>query len=135
MEFTQWTTQYSVGDPLMDAYHHIFFKTVHDLARELADLPAPAVAERIAFLLTYASMHFDSEEQLMQEIAFPELNAHKELHRAFQEKLSALQERYLAIPSTIHAEELLQLSEAWLTQHILGEDMKYKAYLKPNRKR
>jgi hypothetical protein len=33
MEFTQWTAQYSVGDPLMEAYRHIFFKTIHDLAR------------------------------------------------------------------------------------------------------
>lgn len=130
MEFTQWTTQYSVGDPLMDAYHHIFFKTIHDLSRELPNLPAQAVAERIDFLLTYASMHFDSEEQLLQAVTYPELEAHKELHRAFKAQLVALQERYLANPSSNVAEELLELSEAWLTQHILGEDMQYKDYLK-----
>jgi hemerythrin len=131
MEFLQWTAQYSVGDPLMDAYHHVFFKTIHDLARELPDLPSSAVEERIGFLVNYASMHFDSEEQLMQEIAYPELAAHKELHRAFKELLCALQDRYFTHPSPAAAEELLTLSQAWLTQHILGEDMKYKGYLKP----
>ena len=126
MEFRQWTEQYSVGDPLMDAYHHIFFKTIHDLARELADLPSQAVEERIAFLVNYASMHFDSEEQLMQEIGFPELETHKELHKVFREQIAALQNRYLATPSAPIAEELLEFCQIWLSQHILGEDMKYK---------
>lgn len=130
MEFTQWTAQYSVGDPLMDAYHHIFFKTIHDLSRELATLSIEAVQERIAFLVSYASMHFDSEEQLMQKIAFPEIEAHKELHQTFKEQLSAMQDRYLSNPSITTAEELLELSQAWLRQHILGEDMKYKDYVK-----
>jgi hemerythrin-like metal-binding protein len=129
VEFTQWTTQYSVGDPLMDAYHHIFFKTIHDLARELAELPSQAVEERIAFLMNYASMHFDSEEQLLQEVAFPELEDHKALHLAFKADLTGLQERYLANPSIATAEELLELSQAWLHQHILGEDMKYKVFV------
>jgi hemerythrin len=130
MEFTQWTAQYSVGDPLMDAYHHIFFKTIHDLARELATLSPEGVIERIAFLTNYASMHFDSEEQLLREVSFPELAAHQELHRAFQEQLAALNDRYLANPSITAAEELLELSQAWLREHILGEDMKYKDYVK-----
>jgi hemerythrin len=129
VEFTQWTAQYSVGDPLMDAYHHIFFKTIHDLARELAELPTQAVEERIAFLMNYAAMHFDSEEQLLQEVAFPELEVHKALHLAFKADLTALQDRYLADPSIATAEELLEMSQVWLQQHILGEDMKYKDYV------
>ena len=130
MEFLQWTAQYSVGDPLMDAYHHIFFKTIHDLAKELGGLSGQEVEERIAFLLNYASMHFDSEEQLMHEIAFPGLEAHKELHRSFKEQISGLQARYLSNPSITIAEELLELSQSWLRHHILDEDMKYKGYVK-----
>jgi hemerythrin len=130
MEFTRWTERYSVGDPLMDAYHHIFFKTLEDFARELAELAPAAVEERIAFLLNYAGMHFDSEEQLMREVAYPELEAHQELHRTFKERLKVLQDRYLALPSSGTAQELLALSEAWLREHILGEDMKYKPFLK-----
>src|SRR5512145_270628 len=114
MEFTRWTEQYSVGDPLMDAYHHIFFKTLEDLSRELEGLAPEAVGDRIAFLLNYAAMHFESEEQLMREVAFPELEAHRELHRAFKERLTGLQDRYLALPSNAAAQELLELSEAWL---------------------
>ena len=129
MEFTRWTEQYSVGDPLMDAYHHIFFKTLEDLSRELESLAPEAVEDRIAFLLNYASMHFESEEQLMRQVAFPELEAHQELHRAFKERLTGLQDRYLARPSSPVARELLELSEAWLREHILGEDRKYQPYL------
>ena len=129
MEFTRWTERYSVGDPLMDAYHHIFFKTLEDFARELAELAPAAVEERIAFLLNYAAMHFDSEEQLMREVAFPELEAHRELHRTFKERLKrACRTATSPSPPARPAQELLELSEAWLREHILGEDMKYKPY-------
>lgn len=130
MEFAQWTERYSVGDPLMDAYHHIFFQTIQDLSRALPGLPPPVVEERIAFLASYASMHFDSEEQLLQGVSYPALEAHRELHRAFKERLTAIQDRYHASPSPACAEELLAVSQAWLSEHILGEDMKYKDYVK-----
>jgi len=40
------------------------------------------------------------------------------------------QERYLADPSLAMVEKLLALSQDWLRQHILGEDMNYKSYVK-----
>ena len=131
MEFAQWSERYSVGDALMDAYHHIFFQALQELSKTIADATPLVVEERIAFLLNYASMHFDSEEQLMQAIAFPELEAHRVLHRTFKEQLSAIQARYHSSPSLAIAQELLELSQVWLSQHILGEDMKYRTYLKP----
>jgi hemerythrin len=130
VEFIQWTEKYSVGDPLMDAYHHVFFQTIKDLAEALDTLPPEIVADRIDFLMSYAGMHFESEERLMEEHAFPGVEAHRSAHQAFKEQLAFIQENYRANPSPQIAEQLLAMSEDWLTKHILGEDMKYKPYLK-----
>jgi hemerythrin len=130
MEFTQWTEAYSVGDPLMDAYHHIFFQTIHDLGNHLDSMAPEAIEERIAFLVNYASMHFDSEENLMARCGFPDLEAHRSKHQAFQERLLALQASYLEHRSSTIALQLLTMAQDWLVEHILGEDLLYKPYLK-----
>lgn len=130
MEFTQWTSRFSVGDPMMDAYHHIFFETIRTFALALPDLSPEAVEERIQFLANYATMHFESEERLMEQIAYPDLEAHREQHRLFKEQLALIHQAYQVTPSHALAEKLLALSQEWLKDHILKEDMKYKACVK-----
>lgn len=115
----------------MDAYHHIFFQTIQDLAKTLDQLTPAAVEERIMFLVNYAAMHFESEERLMEASAYPEFEAHRRLHAAFTERLAALQQAYHATPSAAIAHSLLELSQEWLGDHILREDMKYKTYVQP----
>jgi hemerythrin len=130
MEFSQWTESYSVGDPLMDAYHHIFFQTILDLGNNLHTLSPGLLEERIAFLVNYAGTHFDSEEHLMEGCGFPDIEAHRQAHQRFKERLLALQDQYQADHSPALAEELLAMTHDWLKQHILGEDMKYKPFLR-----
>lgn len=130
MEFTQWTSRFSVGDPMMDAYHHIFFETIRGFAMALPDLTPEAVEDRIQFLSNYAGMHFESEERLMEQVGYPDLETHREQHRLFKEQLTLIQQAYQATPSTALAEKLLALSQEWLKEHILTEDMRYKDYVR-----
>lgn len=127
MEFLQWTETYSVGDPLMDAYHHIFFQMVQAFGRAMSDLSPKGIEERIAFLVDYTFMHFDSEERLLEEVGYPDLEAHKQAHLEFRERMLAIQHAYRANPSAVSAEELLALVQDWFAHHILGEDMRFKA--------
>jgi hemerythrin len=129
VEFTQWISRFSVGDPMMDAYHHIFFETIRDFAMALPDLSSVAVEERIQFLTHYATMHFESEERLLEKIGYPELESHQESHRLFKEQITLLQQAYQASPSMALAEKLLDMSQGWLKDHILREDMNYKTYV------
>ncbi len=129
MEFTQWTARFSVGDPMMDAYHHIFFETIRSFATALPDLSTDAVEERIQFLANYAQMHFDSEERLLEEIHYPDLEAHRVNHRLFREQIALIQQAYHANPTPALAEKLLAMTQDWLKEHVLSEDMKYKAYV------
>lgn len=129
MEFVEWTEKYSVGNPLVDAYHHIFFQMVEEFRVALHEQSAAAMADRIAFLVDYTLMHFDSEEKLMAKVGYPDLEAHQEQHRQFREKMQDLHRRYQADGEAVSAEELLVLVQNWFSQHILGTDMEFKPYV------
>ena len=129
MEFVEWTEKYSVGNPLVDAYHHIFFQMVEEFRTVLAMEAPPAMEERIAFLVDYTLMHFDSEEKLMEKVAYPDLEPHKEQHRQFREQMLELQRRYQEGTGAVSSEEVLYLIQDWFSHHILGTDMDFKPYV------
>ena len=130
MEFMEWTEKYSVGNALVDAYHHIFFQMVSEYREALAHQAPPAMEERIAFLVDYTLMHFDSEEKLMEKAGYPDLDAHKEQHTLFREKMLDLQKRFREDSAAVSAEEVLYLIQDWFSHHILGTDMEFKPYVK-----
>ncbi len=129
MEFVKWTEKYSTGNALVDAYHHIFFQMVEEFRATLTDENAPPMQERLAFLVDYTFMHFDSEERLMEKAGYPDLEAHCETHQRFKEKVKAIQQEFLAHPDAVKAEEVLSLVQDWFAHHILGEDMRYKPWV------
>ncbi|MBK8794380.1 MAG: hemerythrin family protein [Holophaga sp.] len=129
MEFVEWTEKYSTGNALVDAYHHIFFQMVQEFSLTLKDEDAPPMQERIAFLVDYTFMHFDSEERMMERANYPEFEEHCAAHVRFKEQVKAIQQEYLAHPDAVKAEEVLSLVQDWFAHHILGEDMRYKPWV------
>ena len=129
MEFVEWTDKYSVGNPLVDAYHHIFFQMVDEFRTAMAQQVPPAMEDRIAFLVDYTLMHFDSEEKLMEKVGYPDVAAHKATHMDFREKMLDLHNRYKADANAVDAEEVLLLVQNWFSHHILGTDMEFKPYV------
>ncbi|MBB1075118.1 bacteriohemerythrin [Rhodoferax sp. 4810] len=117
----QWSSEYSVGNELLDAHHHVFFEMVtelrDDLEKEHKDIDAHTI---IAFLSDYIDMHFHVEEQYMTAIGFPELSKHTVVHHQFAEHVNGLLHH-----STQSASEVLNFMQQWLIQHILCEDKLY----------
>jgi hemerythrin len=129
MEFVEWTEKYSVGNPLVDAYHHIFFQMVDEFRTALEQETPPDMEDRIAFLVDYTLMHFESEEKLMQKAGYPDFEAHQQTHQVFRDKMVDLQRRYRLDPGAVKADELLCLVQDWFANHILGMDMEFKPFL------
>lgn len=130
MEFSEWVQKYSVNDPLMDSYHHIFFQGVELIERVAAEGDLESARERLTFLLVYANMHFDAEESLMAKSRYPDYEAHRALHQKFRGKLQELRERMNENPSLPTVLEMAKLAQGWWMEHILQEDMKYAPHLK-----
>ncbi|BDU78022.1 bacteriohemerythrin [Mesoterricola sediminis] len=128
MEFVEWTEKFTVGNPLIDAYHHIFFQMVEEFRRAMDEEVPPPMGDRIEFLVDYTLMHFDSEERWMAKVGYPDLEAHKQVHQAFRDRIEALRKSYKEDPGSVGAEQLLHTVQDWFAQHILGTDMEFKAY-------
>ena len=128
MEFVEWTEKFTVGNPLIDAYHHIFCQMVEEFRRAMSEEAPPPMGERIEFLVDYTLKHFDSEERWMAKVGYPDLEAHKAIHQGFRDRITELQRRYKEENGSVGAEEVLFLVQDWFAKHILGTDMEFKAY-------
>jgi hemerythrin len=128
MEPINWTDNYSVGVALFDEQHK---GLIAILNRMIKDPAATTRSETVSDVLTemtqYALNHFRSEEKLMKEYDYPQLVPHSKQHRTFEDEVvklcSATGERIEDVPQV-----LLEYLRQWLTQHILGKDMEYKAF-------
>ena len=132
MEFSDWVSQYSVHHPLMDTYHHLFFQGMEHIERMANDCDMEPCRERMAFLLSYASMHFDAEESVLEQAGYPGLEEHRSRHAVFRQRLNELQQRSREDSSAATTMEVAQLARQWWMEHILHEDMKYAPFLEAN---
>ena len=77
--------------------------------------------------------HFLSEENLMQEISFPGMREHAELHTEllmeFNFRMNGIKKR------TEFSDDLLTFLNRWVLQHIVLEDSKIAAFLHDSKSR
>ncbi|MFZ6798997.1 bacteriohemerythrin [Undibacterium sp. Di24W] len=122
MEYFEWSTSLSVHDPLMDADHQMLLNLVNELhsAAELGTdyLTLSAILEKIE---KFTHAHFQKEEKLMLEIAYPKIESHCEQHRKFLDRVADLQQQLNRARDTV-ALETAELLRFWFTYHIMLSD-------------
>ena len=74
-------------------------------------------------LRQYADVHFKHEEEYMMRTQDPEYEMQKAQHRAFTEKIAALDVGHSEADSLEELGEIMRFVTKWLYQHILGSDI------------
>lgn len=131
------TDKYKTGIELIDNEHNRLFDIIRE-ANELihAEILHDKYDEIIRILnelRNYTDTHFNDEEEFMEKINYPELEAQRKAHSAFINKLVNIdfaefdeidnnQQGYLL--------ELIDYLLNWLTNHILGSDLKIGEYVR-----
>jgi len=87
--------------------------------------------ELIGGMTDYAKTHFANEEEYMLSINYPELEAHKQLHQEFIDKVNDYTTR-LKSGKLILSIEVTNYLKQWLTNHIKGMDQHYAAHAQSN---
>ncbi len=129
-----WNDTYATGVPEIDEQHMILVHTLNEAGEKLVHNSSHELLEQITQdLLSYALYHFDTEETLMQEYAYPDspgsdMALHLEQHRAFSAKVVAVREGLKAGVS-ISPVDLLNFLNTWLVNHILHTDKKLGAFI------
>ena len=123
-----WKDEYNTGVDVIDRQHHMLVNMIDSI--DAAD--GEHLALIIKELVEYASLHFDTEEMLMQQFDYPDVAAHCAQHAAFADHVRRLMAEWeLAV--RIDKANLFAFLESWLISHIQGTDQQMAAYLKSKR--
>ncbi|MCG6143596.1 bacteriohemerythrin [Leptospira bandrabouensis] len=142
---TQWDSKYETNISEIDSQHKKLFRlinnieTVYDENKEHLSGKSKILVDAVSELEDYTLSHFLIEERVMELNQYPELEAHKKQHDRFTDKILELKNRLTSGNLLSNDAELnqffgdlLKFLRAWLTNHILQEDMDYKPYIKFN---
>jgi len=118
-----WTDSLELGIEEIDGQHRELFRRGERLYHAMRH-GQPAGAElTLASFRDFVLSHFEFEERWMERAGFPDLGPHREAHRDFADRLHRVTGEYRRHgPTEELAETLHRWLEAWLREHIGGED-------------
>lgn len=128
----QWTPNLSVGVKHIDDQHKTWFEKANGLFEAGKERKAKEyISTMLNFLDEYTKKHFKDEEEYMEKINYPELEAQKKAHASFVNQLTKLKSEYEEsggnVLVIINANKMVL---DWLTNHIKKMDMKIGEYAK-----
>ena len=127
-----WKDEYSVGVEKIDRQHRHLFEIINRLIDRFgSSVDSGPASETLTEMLNYAKEHFTTEEELMQEYGYPEIEPHKEQHIYFFKATAELSINALNKQSMVSS-EIIEFLKLWVTLHILKVDMRYKEFFKAN---
>ena len=133
----EFTDKYKTGIALVDDEHRRLFEIISDTNDLIHDRFIHDKYDEIMRLLSelreYTQVHFHDEEELMERINYPGLEAQMQAHSAFVERLVGINLSELDDMDDNQQEYLLDLIQfllSWLSNHILGADKKIGEFMR-----
>lgn len=129
-EKTNWVVfdaTHLTGIDVIDGQHLEIVKMVNNINRALHDNPSDEELKQLfQELVAYATLHFRTEQELMQRYDYPEAAQHRHQHARLEEEIDAIVSQF----STGAELRLLQTIKDWLVGHIESADKPLGAYLR-----
>lgn len=120
------TEEYMTGIPLIDGEHETLFEIIgeaNDLVKaELLHDKYDEIVKILGKLKDYTNEHFQDEEEYMESVQYPGLEAQKMAHQAFVSKLEEIDLDQVDQNQQKYLEELMEFLFGWLSNHILKSD-------------
>jgi hemerythrin-like metal-binding protein len=126
-----WDDAWTIGVAEIDEHHHKLVEMIQRLFGALITAQGVDYMKEIFVeLIDYTKYHFNREEEIFEEHGFDHLEAHKEQHKdLIKQVLGFSQEIIVRDASEELSEEVYYFLRHWLIDHILQEDLKFKAFL------
>jgi hemerythrin len=129
MALLSWSTQYSIGNNLIDAEHEELFRLInafHDHWLEKRD--HQSIARLLNQLVVYTEMHFRHEEAIMLDAGFPKLPEHQQVHELMVETIFKLCQSFEEKNNHLEMDTMKFLKN-WLLDHIVRDDYSFRDFL------
>lgn len=124
----EWSEDYDLGIEPIDKAHREIFQIVDLLVEKNMQENREAIIETVNFMRDYVMRHFRDEENYMAEIAYKDMDVHKQYHMEFRNRILPAIDRKLTERDYDResVEEFVSILMAWLSQHIMISDKKIK---------
>ncbi len=94
MGLLTWNHVCTVGVRAMDQQHGVLMDTLNDLRQAVAQGAGhDRITRELSRLLEFTSMHFLSEERLLEQHAFPAAQEHREAHERLLDQMHQVVQR------------------------------------------
>jgi hemerythrin-like metal-binding domain len=130
MALMAWSEAYGVGHAMLDADHRILINLVNQLHDAMETGQSRAVVGTVINVLAeYTEHHFRREEAILTAAGFPLLEQHKAEHSNLEARVRDIRDRWSGGERQVLDQEVLDFIKKWLTDHILGADKSYGAWV------
>jgi hemerythrin len=133
MENIIWDDSFDIQVEVIDAQHRRLVELMNRLiAMQDQTTSDDEIADILGAMTNYLGYHFETEEQMMIDHGYPELESHREEHQTFVTQTAYFIATYRQSGVSLKKDILLFLKE-WLVEHILQTDAAFGAFLKESR--
>lgn len=124
----KWDCRYELGHERIDAEHRIFLGLIVDFQESaLAGADKEKQIRILNEIVKYAEFHFVSEENIMTDYQYPDIEYHASLHNMLLAEMTDYYSRFCADNFT--AAEMFEFLFSWFAFHTSTEDKKLVGYL------
>lgn len=128
-ELVTWTQRYELGIPLIDQQHKQLVQLTNNLFLAcLNGETTESFAQAVAEAVDYTKYHFNAEEKLLEQVRYPNIEAHKKEHRDFVNELAqavqAFKDGKKFVPNNF-----ARYLRDWILTHIAISDKIYADYI------
>ena len=128
MAHLQWDDSLSVNYPKIDQQHKDLFALVNQLVdafeQRVEDVPIKKLVEK---LTNYFFTHFRTEERVLEEFEYPDIDQHRHQHLKFTRKVMNYRRNIEAGEMSI-LPEMIDFLVSWVVNHTSSVDMKYSSF-------
>lgn len=122
-----WNERNNTGISIIDEQHRGIIATINSLYYFIQGGHGEQIIQpTMIMLMQYTAVHFQTEEAILEDAAYPDLKNHSVLHKTLLERT-----RKLSIDTSRNKDPrtVLRFLKEWWLGHIGTEDMKYVPYV------
>jgi len=132
----EWSETFATGVGWQDRQHKELFRRMNSLLQAM-DIGhgKNEVMKTFDFLDDYFVVHFEAEEQAMNQHPYPGMIEHIAEHMGFIERISALKKECQAGPTTALVIKVQNTVVDWLIHHIGSDDQRLGRFIRETEKK
>ena len=126
MSFFVWKEAFNTNIPVLDRQHRKIFAVLNRLYDAVqTPVDKKYVLQSLREMNEYSNLHFTTEERLMSQYGYPELETQKEQHKYYRDQMVVQLTRAFFEEKEAVCLNSLQFLRNWFLDHILQEDLKF----------